>query len=143
MERDIIMTHNIDLTKNLKLTATDKMVRFTPYKENFVTTVPAGKSLSLKAKTVGQYFYYLKQGFEVSETAGDIEINVPAKITITNNTEKVMNFIPYRENFQMEVASKDVYTFEADTADQVLYYMAQDTTGPDVEGGLDVTQVQA
>lgn len=135
-------THSIDLTKSLKLTApADRAVRFTPYKENFVTTVPAGKSLCLKAKTVGQYFYYVKQGFVVGESeAEDIVINVPATITITNNTDKTMNFIPYRENFQMEVAAKDVYTFEVDTAGQVLYYMAQDTTGPDVEGGLDVAQ---
>ena len=136
----IMATHSIDLTKSLKLTApADRAVRFTPYKENFVTTVPAGKSLCLKAKTVGQYFYYVKQGFVEGES-GDIVINVPATITITNRTDKTMNFIPYRENFQMEVAAKDIYTFEVDTAGQVLYYLAQDTTGPDVEGGLDVAQ---
>lgn len=138
------MTHQIDLTKVLKLTAAaDKTAKFTPYKENFVTTVPAGKSLCLKAKTVGQYLYYIKNDFKEGEPAeGDIVINVPAKITITNNTEKTMSFIPYRENFQAEIKAGDSYIFDADTAGQVLYYLAQDTTGPDTEGGLDVTQEQ-
>ena len=136
----------IDLKKWLKLDATGRAKRFVPYKENFVTTIFDGEAIYLKAKTVGQYLYYEKNGFEAIEgepTADDnnIIINVPATITITNNTEKVMNFIPYRENFQVEVKAGDSYEFEADTAGQVLYYMSQDTTGPDVDGGLDVTQV--
>ena len=64
----------------------------------------------------------------------------PAKITIKNNTSKAMNFIPYRENFQVEIIAGDEYEFEAETAGQVLYYLAQDTTGADAQGGLDVTQ---
>ena len=139
----------IDLNKVLVLKATDRARRFTPYKENYVTTVPAGKSLYLKAKTVGQYLYYTKNGFEEHGDAypaavdtDNIVINVPATITIENKTNKVMNFIPYRENFQAEVASGDSYEFEAETAGQVLYYIAQDTTGYDVAGnGLEVTQV--
>ena len=51
-----------------------------------------------------------------------------------------MSFIPYRENFSQEVAVGDDYEFEAKTAGQVLYYMAQDTNGMGVAGGLDVTQ---
>ena len=134
----------IDLNKWLVLTATDRAKRFVPYKENFVTTISTGEAIYLKAKTVGQYLYYEKNGFIAVDEAGkgvdDIVINVPAKITIKNNTDKVMNFIPYRENFQVEVAVGDSYKFEAETAGQVLYYMSQDTTGAKKEGGLDVTQ---
>lgn len=128
----------IELPAKLVLEAKDRAARFIPYKENFVTTIPAGKKLLLEATTVGQYLYYVKQGFVVG-TTGDIVINVPAKITIENKTDKSMNFIPYRENFQQEIAVGDKYVFEARTAGQVLYYLAQDTNGEEV-GGLDVTQ---
>lgn len=130
----------ITLPAKMMLTAGERAVRFTPYKENFVTTVPAGKKLSLVANTVGQYLYYAKQGFVATEADGDIAINVPAKITIKNNSEKVMNFIPYKENFQQELEAGQACIFEAKTAGQVLYYLAQDTSGADVVGGLDVAQ---
>lgn len=143
----------IDLNKWLKLEATERTARFVPYKENFVTPVAKGESLYLKAKTVGQYLYYVKNGFvAVEETPVKSEtvnvINVPAKIVITNNTDKVMNFIPYRENFQVEVKPANMtkdgvaesYEFEVETAGQVLYYMSQDTTGVEIDGGLDVNQ---
>lgn len=131
----------ITLPATMVATASDRAFRFIPYKENFVTTVPAKKSLALKATTVGQYLYYKKQGFEPSESPVDITIYAPATVTITNNTDKVMNFIPYRENFQVEIAAGDAYEFNTETAGQTLYYMAQDTTGPDVKGGLDVEQI--
>ena len=135
---DIVIT----LPAKMVLTAGEKAVRFTPYKENFVTTVPAGYQLGLVANTVGQYLYYAKQGFVEGEATGDkkIVINVPAKVTIKNNSAKVMNFIPYKENFQQELEVGQSCIFEAKTAGQVLYYIAQDTNGESVEGGLDVTQ---
>ena len=72
----------------------------------------------------------------------DLVINVPAKIIIANYTDKAMNFIPYRENFQQEVKVGEAFEFEATTAGQVLYYLAQDTSGTTADGkGLDVTQV--
>lgn len=131
----------ITLPAKMMLTAGEKAVRFTPYKENFVTTVPAGQKLSLVVNTVGQYLYYAKQGFVASDAVADIVINVPAKITITNNSEKVMNFIPYKENFQQELLAGQACIFEAKTAGQVLYYLAQDTSGAEAVGGLDVAQV--
>ena len=134
----------IDLNKWLKLEAKERKVRFVPYKENFVTPVDAGDTLWIKAKTVGQYLYYVKNGFVAAAEVGtgdhDIVVNVPATITIANNADKVMNFIPYRENFQVEVKPGESYEFEAETAGQVLYYMAQDTNGADATGGLDVKQ---
>ena len=129
----------------MKLTnSTDKTIRFIPYKENFATAIPAGKSVSLVAKTVGQYFYYMKQaetGLTVevdASAAADVVIETPAKITLENNTDKSMFFVPYRENFQVEVKQGESYDFTADTAGQVLYYLAQD-----VDGELDVTQIKA
>ena len=134
----------INLPATMKITAPeDKAVRFTPYKENFVVPVEKGTSLALKAETVGQYLYYKKQGFVADDTVADIVINSPAKITIKNNSTKTINFIPYRENFQQEVEAGEGYEFVVKTAGQVLYYVAQDTNGIDVEGGLDVTQEAA
>lgn len=134
----------ITLPATMKISAAaGEVVRFTPYKENFIVPVvggESGSSLSLKAETVGQYFYYLKQGFVVNSETADIVINSPAKITIKNNASKVVSFIPYRENFSQEVAVGDSYEFEAKTAGQTLYYMAQDTNGMGTNGGLDVTQ---
>lgn len=142
----------INLKNWLKLEAKERTARFVPYKENFATPVAKGTSLYLKAYTVGQYLYYTKNGFvdagESAPTASETVtvINVPAKITIANNSDKVMNFIPYRENFQVEVKPEDSYEFEAETAGQVLYYMSQDTNdisindADEVAGGLDVTQ---
>ena len=143
-ERDKMASTKITLPATMKVSAAaGETIRFTPYKENFIVPVAGGESgssLSLKAETVGQYFYYLKQGFKADSTTADIVINSPAKITIKNNAAKVMSFIPYRENFSQEVAVGDDYEFEAKTAGQVLYYMAQDTNGMGVAGGLDVTQ---
>ena len=132
----------IALPATMKLTAGADVVKFAPYKENFVTTIKANSSLVLKVDTIGQYFYYKNQGFvEGTAAEGDLVINVPATITIANNSSKAMNFIPYRENFQQVIEADHSYTFDASTAGQVLYYLSQDTSGPDAIGGLDVTQV--
>ena len=135
-------TTKITLPATMKLTAGAEGAKFAPYKENFVTSVAANSAIVLKVETVGQYFYYKNQGFvEGTAAEKDLVINVPATITITNNSGKAMNFIPYRENFQQEVVAGEAYEFEATTAGQVLYYLAQDTSGADAIGGLDVIQV--
>ena len=54
-----------------------------------------------------------------------------------------MNFIPYRENFQVTVKPSEGYSFKVETAGQVLYYMSQDTTGIEVGTGLEVDQAKA
>ena len=124
----------------MKVTAKETAFRFIPYKENFTTTVPAGKSLSLGAYTLGQYLYYIKQGFEASTQKADIVIPAPASITIKNTAAKVMSFVPYRENFQADLAVGESLEFDVKTAGQVLYYVAQDSTGDSTEGaGIDVT----
>ena len=138
----------IDLNKWLVLEATDRTARFVPYKENFVTPVAKECKLFLKAYTVGQYLYYTKNGFvefDGTPTAGEKTtiINVPATITIKNESAKDMNFIPYRENFQVTVKPGEGYSFKVETAGQVLYYMSQDTTGIEVGTGLEVDQAKA
>ena len=138
-----ITTKTITLPATMKLSAGAKGAKFAPYKENFVTSVATNSALVLKVETVGQYFYYKNQGFvEGTAAENDLVINVPAIITIANYTDKAMNFIPYRENFQQEVKAGEAFEFEAATAGQVLYYLAQDTSGTSNDGkGLDVTQV--
>lgn len=124
----------------------NEVVKFAPYKENFNTALGVGESLVLVAETAGQVFYYLKQAnkaLEVTQSESKTEATYdvcatatqPATVTITNKrAEGVMNFVPYRENFQFEVKPNETYTFAATTAGQVIYYMNQD-----VEGVLDVT----
>ena len=133
---------NITLPATMKLTAGAEGAKFAPYKENFITSIKANSALVLKVDTVGQYFYYKNQGFvEGAAADGDLVINVPAIVTIANNSGKAMNFIPYRENFQQEIKANEGYSFDATTAGQVLYYLSQDTNTVEVDGGLDVTQV--
>lgn len=63
-----------------------------------------------------------------------MEIVLPAIITIANKSEKQIGFVPYRENFTTYIPAGETITLEAQTAGQVLYYLAQATTG------LEVTQ---
>ena len=66
-----------------------------------------------------------------------IVINVPAKITLTNTTERRIGFVPYKENFTTYIEAGDAVELEVPTAGQVFYYLAQATDG------LEVTQEAA
>lgn len=115
---------------------------FAPYKENFVTTLTAGATIELQVKTSGQVLYYLGQAskdlavsvlsdFDSTEDA--VKITSNEKITITNSSNRVIGFIPYKENFQFDIAAGDVVELTATNAGTVLYYLAQATTGLTVE----------
>ena len=125
----------------VKLTnKSDKVVQFIPYKENFATAIEAGKSIVLPTETVGQVFYYLKQAntnltveHAASGLTGDTTITLPKTLTVTNSSAKSIAFVPYRENFQIDVAAGDVYSFEVKTAGQYIYYFNQETLGLDVD----------
>ena len=65
--------------------------------------------------------------------ANTIEIKLPAVITMTNTSDRKIGFVPYRENFTTYIAAGDIVKLEAQTAGQVLYYLAQATTGLTVE----------
>lgn len=108
---------------------------FQPYHENFNVVIPAGVSVELEATTAGQYFYYMNQvtsnlsvtkinSFD-SASESIIVINLPAIVTLTNISNRVKTFNPYRENFAVEIAAGDTIKLEATTAGQVLYYLAQ------------------
>lgn len=56
-------------------------------------------------------------------------IKLPAMITISNKSDHVIKFVPYRENFTTGIAAGDSVELEATTAGQVLYYLAQATDG--------------
>ena len=138
----------ITFPQDLFIDATDGAKKFIPYKENFVTPVAKGDVYKISVYTLGQYLYYIKQGFMTAAEAAEKSVTAtytiyaPAQITITNNTDKVMNFIPYRENFSYSLAAGAAISFVSKTAGQTLYYMAQDTNEVGVEGGLDVDQVE-
>lgn len=140
-------------TKTIKLPAyvtltnkTTGVVKFAPYKENFNTKLRANESLVLTATTAGQVLYYLMQASDALDVKQDEEKpsvaatydvcatpDAPVSITITNKSNRPMNFVPYRENFQFTLQPAEVYAFDATTAGQVIYYMNQD-----VDGVLDV-----
>lgn len=116
---------------------------FQAYKENFTTKLAAGQALEFEVKTSGQVLYYLNQattGLEVTvvdaytEDEATIKLNTPALITLNNTLAKIIGFIPYRENFQYDIAGGDEVQLTATNVGQVLYYLAQATEG------LEVTQ---
>ena len=82
----------INLPATMKIETLGKDVRFTPYKENFVVPVKAGTSLSLKAETVGQYLYYVKQGFTADDTVADI---TPVEEVITEPVAEINHNYKY------------------------------------------------
>lgn len=58
----------------------------------------------------------------------DTIIKLPAKITLTNTSStRDVRFVPYRENFTAVVPATKSIELEAQTAGQVLYYLAQQT----------------
>lgn len=63
-----------------------------------------------------------------------ISIKLPAKVTLTNTTsDRTVRFVPYRENFTVGILAGESIELEAQTAGQVLYYLAQATDGLKVE----------
>lgn len=64
------------------------------------------------------------EGEEV-EAVQDIEISLPATITLENISEKPVTFVPYKENFMVEVASSDKIIFTSRHVNEVLYYLLQ------------------
>lgn len=68
----------------------------------------------------------------------ETNIVLPAVVTITNTSDKVISFIPYRENFQVPMDPGDVIKIEALTSGQVFYYLGQEVLPR--ENGLKVDQ---
>lgn len=129
-------TLTIELPVIMKITNTGATAQaFQPYHENFNVVIPAGVAVELEATTVGQYFYYMNQATKLltvekinsfdTASATIIVIDLPAIVTLTNISNKVKAFNPYRENFMVEIAAGDSIELEATTAGQVLYYLAQ------------------
>ena len=142
-------TLTINTPQVLKISNTsDLAIGFVAYRENFVSVLSAGFSIEFYAETPGQVLYYLKQattnGLTVEQLADFDEeeenlilIETPATITITNTSNGTKSFIPYKENFVVDLAAGDEVELQAKTVGQVLYYLAQATTG------LTVTQAKA
>lgn len=121
----IIKIHNVG----------DKLESFAPYRENFQVNLAAGATIEFEVNTAGQYFYYVRQAtknLEVSQISEfDTEsatlkvIDLPAIVTLTNISSRVKGFVPYHENFQVDMEPEDVIKLECTTIGQVLYYLAQ------------------
>ena len=120
---------------------TNRSVTFVPYRENFTTALAAGATIEFTADTAGQILYYLKQSVltvkqltNFEEASDNVKIiKTPAKMLITNTSKVTKAFVPYKENFTIEVKSGDSYNITVKTLGQVLYYLAQATDGLTVE----------
>lgn len=113
---------------------------FVPYRENFNSTLAAGKSIEFEVERSGQVLYYLAQateGLTVTQienfdeaSSNIIVIPTPATITLTNTSSTVSKtFVPYRENFTTSIPAGDSVVLSVKTVGQVLYYLAQATEG--------------
>lgn len=61
--------------------------------------------------------------------ASTVEIKLPAVVTLVNGSDRAIGIVPYRENFTAYIPAGDTLKLEAETAGQVLYYLAQATDG--------------
>ena len=128
----------------------DTDAQFIPYRENFKVTIPGNSHVLFPVMTTGQVLYYFNQQY------GDLNIRIfdasteqemdnfipvhPANssddayvITLSNTSEKVINFIPYKENFAVDIAAGDEMEITVSNVGQVFYYMAQQTDGLEVD----------
>lgn len=136
------MANNVNITTPgvVKITNTSTLVKaLAPYKENFITSLPANFVLELGVKTAGQALYYLGQAtegltvvFEQSFSVSGVNEQIHSgdeKITLTNTSDRAITIVPYRENFEYSIAAGDTLEITAGTVGQVLYYLAQATEG--------------
>ena len=118
---------------------------FIPFGENFNAKLVAGAIVEFEVKHSNEVIYYLNQAtaeLEVSVLAeadgavGAVVLNVPAKVTLANIGERPIGFVPFKQNFQQDIAVGDSVVLTTENVNQVLYYMAQA-----VEGKLTFAQV--
>lgn len=115
--------------------AGEKTEAFAPYRENFKVELIAGATIEFEVNTAGQWFYYERQATnnlevtkinEFDEESATLKvIDLPAIVTLTNVSSRVKGFVPYHENFQVDMQPTDVIELETTTAGQTLYYLAQ------------------
>ena len=117
---------------------------FVPFGENFTVKVAAGAIIEFKVNTSNEVVYYLNQatvGLDVTVlqatdgAVGALILNVPATVTLQNIGNKVIGIIPFKQNFQENIAVGDSLVITTNDVNQVLYYMAQS-----VDGSLSLTQ---
>ena len=129
----------------------DTDAQFIPYRENFKVTIPGNSHVLFPVMTTGQVLYYFNQQYgDLSIRIFDAETELemdnfipvfpanygneePYVITLANVSEKVVNFIPYKENFAVDIAAEDEMDITVSNIGQVFYYMAQQTDGLEVD----------
>lgn len=62
---------------------------------------------------------------EVVENIQNIEIGKDQKVTLENKANRTIGFIPYRENFVVNLAKEDKDILETKSSEEVLYYLLQ------------------
>lgn len=62
---------------------------------------------------------------EAAPTLKDIEIKLPQKVLLTNLANRTISFIPFKENFTVEIETGDSIELTAITVEEVLYYLLQ------------------
>lgn len=64
------------------------------------------------------------EGQEAKELK-DIEIKLPQNVLLSNISEDVVSFVPYKENFAVDIAAGNSIELEAIRAEEVIYYLLQ------------------
>ena len=128
----------------------DADVQFMPYKENFKVTIPGNSHILFPVMTTGQVLYYFNQQYgdlsiRIFDASTEDEMDnfipvVPTNtlgdeyiITLSNDSNKDIKFIPYRENFDYVLAAGDEIDIAVSNIGQVFYYMAQEVDGLEVD----------
>lgn len=105
---------------------------FNPYGENFNARIAAGAIIEFEVKYSNEVIYYLNQATEslhvsvLATSDGEgVLLNVPATVTLENISTQTIGFVPFKQNFQQNIAAGDKVVLTTENVNQVLYYMAQ------------------
>ena len=125
-------------SKGIKIENTSsKDVVFIPYKENFKFVLGAGKSIGFQVATAEEALYYLGQSFDgakvtvMSSTGSSTDTytlyEIPGYVTLTNTSSQTKVFVPYKENFVVNINAGDSCKIYVETFGKLLYYVGQAT----------------
>lgn len=99
-----------------------------------IVNVTADSKLTVTVKWTDNYiavyeftFNHVKLGQvnDIIADLKDIQISQSQKITLHNISSKEIGFIPYKENFQVNIASGDLIVIQTKVCEEAMYYLLQ------------------
>lgn len=130
---------------------------FIPYRENMQFPLGPNRTITFTGVDSESALYYEKQATDKikvtikseeessgnSSLDGDINIKLPLEITITNNSNFTVGYIPYKQNFEEYLGSGESQTLTIEKAEEAMYYILQKNNdlsvkvaGDEPSGGL-------